>query len=310
MLELFSNTLLQALTFGIAGVGIAVAFRVIRYPDLTADGSFMLGSTVFAFAMPVTGLWLALAMSMLAGASAGVVTSVLNSWFRVSRLLSGIITTMIGYSLAFRFLGGRSNVGFTQITTIFSPAPGHGLISDLAVSISSLAAPALFAFAVALLIRQMLRSELGLLLRSTGSNPRLVIDLGRSPAVYQAIGLAVANGLIGLAAALISIQQGFVDINLGVGVVITLIAALVLGEEAFNLLGIGRRDRHLKRVVGPFVGATIYFLLYLLILRGSIRGWIPVSVQPTDLKLLTAVLVVAVVALRRTRTTREEILPL
>lgn len=293
MLDLFSNTLLQALTFGVGAVGIAIAFRVARYPDLTADGSFMLGSSVFAYAAPLTGFWPAFAISMLSGAAAGAATSMLNSWCGVSRLLSGILTTMIAYSLAFRFLGGHPNIGLPEETPSFSWALA-----------------ALFAVVTIVVIRQLLNSDLGLLLRSTGSNPGLIADLGRSPFLYRALGLAVANGLVAAAAVLVSVQQGFVDINLGVGVVITLIAALVLGEELFNAFGTLQHRGQIRRAVAPFVGAAIFFLLYLLILKASIRGWIPVSVQPTDLKLLTAAVIVGVIALRRKRNPREDILPL
>jgi putative ABC transport system permease protein len=305
MLDILPNVLLQAMTFGIAAIGVAIAFRVIRYPDLTADGSFMLGSTVFASATSVTGDWIAsLALSVFAGAAAGLVTALLNTWFGVSRLLSGILTTMIAYSVAFRLLGGRSNVGLAVDSTMFAPPQGWS------ASLFALAVAALFAVAVVVAVQQLLKSELGLLLRATGGNPGLVQDLGRSPAVYRAIGLAVANGFVGLAGALVSAQQGFVDINLGVGVVITLVAALVLGEELFNRFGAERRAGFAKRAIAPVVGAATYFLLYLLILRASIQGWIPISVEPTDLKLLSAILVVLVVALRRTPSGREEILPL
>lgn len=311
MLDILPNSLLQAFTFGVAAIGVAIAFRVIRYPDLTADGSFMLGSTVFASVTSLTGDWAwALALSLLAGASAGLFTSLLNTWFGVSRLLSGILTTMVAYSLAFRLLGGRSNVGLAPGAGVFAIPLEFSMASPISPNLFTLAVAGLFALGVMLVVRQLLKSELGLLLRATGANPGLVVDLGRSPAVYRAIGLAVANGLVGLAGALVSAQQGFVDINLGVGVVITLVAALVLGEELFRLFGAERRAKLALRSVAPVFGAAVYFLLYLLILKASIQGWLPVSVQPTDLKLLSAVLVVLVVALRRNRLSREELLPL
>lgn len=304
MADFIANTLIQALTFGIAGLGAAVAFRVVRYPDLTADGSFMLGAAVFASMVSSTGNWVqALLLATLAGAIAGGLTSILNARFGVSRLLSGIITTMAAYSVAFRFLGGRPNAGLAIEHTMFAAPSGvSGTSFTLLVA-------ALFASILGLGLWHLLRSQLGLLLRLTGTNPALVTDLGRSPAIYRVIGLSIGNGLIGLSAALVSAQQGFADINLGVGVVVTLIAALVLGEQIISLLPGGSRARIAPRTLGPFIGAAAYFALFLLALKASIEGWIPFSLEPTDLKIISAVLLVLVVAFRRNRW-KEEVLPL
>lgn len=311
MFDILPNTLLQAFTFGIAAIGLAIAFRVIRYPDLTADGSFMLGSTVLAFVLASGSNWAwAVGLAMFAGAAAGLTTALLNACFGVSRLLSGILTAMMAYSISFRLLGGRSNVGLPGELTLFGGAPSFQLPLPFSGGTAILAVAAIFAAGVALASRQLLRSELGLLLRTVGANPGLLADLGRSPNMYRAIGLAIANGLVGLSGALVSTQQGFVDINLGVGVVVTLVAALVLGEEVLNLFGPEQRTRMSKRTVAPVLGTAIYFLAYLLILKASIQGWLPVLVEPTDLRLLSAVLVVLVVVFRRYRPGREEILPL
>jgi putative ABC transport system permease protein len=305
VLELATNVLLQALTFGIAAVGVAIAFRVIRYPDLTIDGSFMLGSSVFAATIAQSDNWVGpLVLSLVVGAAAGTLTSLLNVWFGVTRLLSGILTTMIAYSIAFRLLDGRSNIGISATNTMFAPPLGWSA-DQFAIIVA-----AIFALAAAVIVRHLLQSELGLVLRAVGGRPEVVQDHGRSPAIYQTIGLAAANALVGLSGALVSAQQGFTDINLGVGVVITLIAALVLGEELLGAIVPRHRAPFSKRTIAPFVGMAVYFLLYLLILRASIQGWIPIPIQPTDLKLLSALLVIAVVFLRRRTSDREEILPL
>lgn len=309
MLDLLLNAQLQALTFGVAVLGVSLAFRILRYPDLTADGAFMLGSATFAATTASIGNW-GLALAAAAGAAAGALTSLLNVRFGVGRLFSGILTTMMAYSLAYRCLGGNPTVALPEQSSFFDFASVN--LVDMApyAPFASVAVAALVAAAIVLVVWQLLRSELGLLLRTTGNNPALISELGRSPAVFQTIGLATANGLIGLSAALVGVQQHFVDINLGAGVVISLVASLVLGEEIFSRLGGRRPNNLLLRVLGPFVGAMAYFLLYLLALRASIQGWIPFMIQPTDLKLLSAVLVVSVIVLRAGQDRREDILPL
>lgn len=305
MLDLLSNALLQALTFGIAGVGIAFVFRVIRYPDLTADGSFMLGGAVFAASLANGLHWsIATLLAALSGGVAGFFTAALNSRLGVTRLLSGILTTMICYSVAFRLLNGRPSTGLSSTETMFAPVGG------VDPGILYLLVAALFAASALLAMWQILRSELGLLLRATGANARLVADLGHSTRIYTALGLAVGNGLIAVSSTLVSSQQGFVDVNLGAGLVVTLIASLVLGEEVVHRLPNALRTRFMMRGVAPFIGAALYFFTYLLALRASLMGWIPVSIEPTDLKLLSAGLVILVVALRRRREGSEEVLPL
>lgn len=307
MLDLLSNALLQGMTYGIAALGLVIAFRIIRYPDLTADGSFMLGSMTFAVAATSTGTWpLAVLLSLIAGAAAGLLTSLLNTVCGVSRLLTGILTTMIAYSVAYRISGGRPNVGLSDKVTMFSPPAGLGLDPDT----FRLAVAPLIAILVAVAVWRLLKSELGLLLRSTGGNPVLVEELNRSPATYRSVGLVGANSLIALSGALVSAQQGFADVNMGLGVIITLVAAVVIGEELLRRLSKRLSLSLAHRAVVPFAGATAYFALYLLILRASIRGWIWVRVEPTDLKMLSALLIVSIVALRRVDSRREEILPL
>jgi putative ABC transport system permease protein len=305
MPELIFNVLLQALTFGIAGVGVAIVFRVVRYPDLTADGSFMLGGAVFAASLANGLQWsVAMLLSLLAGGAAGALTAALNSKFGVGRLLSGILTTMICYSIAFHLLNGRPSAGLSANETMFASNPAIDAESLVLI------VAAVFAGLVILAVWHLLRSELGLLLRATGANARLVADLGRSTAGLTAVGLAVGNGLVAMSAALVSGQQGFVDINLGTGIVVTLIASLVLGEEIVQSLPRGLRTLFLTRTIAPFLGAAIYFLAYLLIVRASLMGWLPISIEPTDLKLLSAALVILVVALRRQRDGSEDLLPL
>jgi putative ABC transport system permease protein len=145
-------------------------------------------------------------------------------------------------------------------------------------------------------------------LRATGANSDLAAAFGHRPAVQRAIGLALANGMIGASGALVSAQQGFADINMGAGAVVTFIAALVIGEE---LLRTVRRGRPLSldlRLLAAFIGATLYFFLFLLVLQASWFG--AVAVSPTDLKLLSALLVALAIAIRRRPSDREDLIPL
>jgi putative tryptophan/tyrosine transport system permease protein len=289
MLDLLLNAAMQASAFGIGAVGVAISFRVIRYPDLTADGSFMLGSAIFAALLGTGTHWLVAAIgACLGGVAAGMLTALISEWIKVTRLLSGILSTMICYSLSFRLLDGSPNRSL-QIDD--PPWASASPVDTLSTFVPALA--------VAFVVRGLLRSELGLLLRATGSNSDLVAGLGRSPRRYTLIGLGVANGLVALAAVAASGQQGFVDLNLGIGVVITLLSGVLLGEAALRLVPRALHSGFALRIVAPFVGSLLYFFMYLLVLRASLRDWIPISIEPADLKLLSAIVLIALVGSRR-----------
>ncbi len=313
MLSLLDNTLLQGLAYGLSIVGVMLSFRILRYPDLTPDGSFLLGAATYAASISAgIPYGLAFLAAFSAGALAGMLTSLLNSHFRVNRLLTGILTTMIAYSIGFRILGGRPNVGLAQTTDIFdilSQLDSSTYFQSLHIHSGQLLVSLGIALLVAIVVLHLLQSEWGLLLRAIGSNRALVEELGRKPSRYQAQGLALANGIVGFSAAVISARQGFADINMGMGVVITFIAALVIGEELVRLAGIDPTRLLKGRIAGAFVGGISYFFLYLIILRASIREWIPFEITPTDLKMLSAFVVVAAVSLRNRSKKREEVLP-
>jgi putative tryptophan/tyrosine transport system permease protein len=313
LLTLGDNAALQALSFALAVLGLGLAFRVLRYPDLTADGSFVLGAAVFAATVVAFDNWaLAFAAATSVGMAAGALTATLNATFGVNRLLSGILTSMIGYSLAFRFLGGAPIKGLLGEPTMFRGAQAWDQANFTLYNahLAQLGILALFVAAFAIALFVFLRSQFGLALRATGANAQLVRQLHRSPVVSQFVGLALANGLIAASAALVSAQQGFADVNLAVGIIITLVAALVLGEELLRLVARERMTTAWARVAAPILGAFVYFLLYVTIVRASIRGWIPFSIEPTDLKLISAVLVVIALGLRHARAREEEPLPL
>lgn len=290
-MSLILNVILQGLTYGVAVMGISIALRVLRYPDLTADGSFLLGAAVFANLLLRSIPWeLALPVAMVAGGTAGIVTALLHTWLGVGRLLSGILTTMGCYSLAFRVLGGRATVGTADLRTMFSgvtlSAPGSAQVIVSMVAVGLACACVLW----------LLQSETGLILRATGDNRPLLRDTGHNPAVYEVAGLFVANALVATSGAMVCAEQGFADLGMGVGVIVTLIAALVLGEQVLPF-----RALWVRQCAAPVIGASLYYFLYLGIVRASVRGWLPVQVQPTDLKIIAAVTVVLSLVIRRSR---------
>ena len=292
MFELFSNAALQGLSFGLATLGLSVAFRVVRYPDLSGEGSFVLGAVLFATTTDQFGWAVALALSGLIGGLAGLFTALLNARFGVGRLLSGIITAMIAYSIAFRIMGGQSNIGLLGVATMFDlPLPAVAVAGSIAL-------------VCILVVRMLVASESGLVMRATGHNETLVASLGHSPARFRASGLCLANVLIGIAGAVVAAQQGFADVGMGQGTLITIVAALVIGEQVALIF---RLPWNASMMLSPFIGASLYFLLYLIVLRASFVGIMPFMIGPTALKMIAGLCIILVIAIRRRKADDEQL---
>ena len=318
ILSIIDNGLLQGLGYGLAGIGVVISFRILKYPDLTADGSFLVGAAGFAALVNAGVPWLAaIFCSAILGALAGTVTAVLHTKVGVNRLLSGILTSMICYSAAFRILAGRPNLSLGGLTTMFSLAEridAQPKWEVLGFHAASITISGLIAMVLILLLYGLLISEMGVVLRATGQNPMLVEEAGRRPQRYHTCGLALANAIIGFSGGLVTARQGFVDVGMGLGVIITLVAALVIGETFVRLVRLHPTTSLIGRLLAPVVGGCLYYMLYVTILRASIREWIPVKIVPTDLKFMAAMIVIVVVAIRVLYSKRavdeEEVLPL
>jgi putative ABC transport system permease protein len=143
----------------------------------------------------------------------------------------------------------------------------------------------MLAIAVTILL---LKTDWGLMLRTVGPNPRLVEGLGRRPALYVVTGLASANVLVACAGALTASYQQFVDVNMGAGIVVTFAAAMVFGEQILRAMGVTLTGRTWARVAAAPAGMIAYYLLYLLVLRASSLGVLRLPIQPSDIKLTSA----------------------
>ena len=318
ILGVLDNSLLQGLNYGIAAVGIAIAFRILKYPDLTADGAFLIGASTFGALVSTGHSWLSsMLYAVVASGLCGLTTALLFEKCGVNRILSGILTSMMCYSIAFWILSGRPNINLTDEHSMFSSAQSwdaNAHWSHLGIHPATIGISLFLVFIVTTLLTLLLRSEFGVVLRATGETVTLVEELGRQPFHYYAAGLVMANALIGLAGCLVSARQGFVDVNMAFGTVITLVASLVVGEELLRLFGFVPSRNLAARAASGVVGASFYFFLYLLILRLSILGLIPMKIQPTDLKLMSALIVVFFAVIRRhtnrTAEQPEEVLPI
>ena len=282
----FFGAVESGLLFGLVAFGVFIAFRVLDFPDLTVDGSFPLGAAVAAILI-VSGWnpWLATAMAMVAGCMAGAVTAWLNVRLQILNLLASILTMIALYSINLRIMG-RPNVALLGDETVFTPFENWDipfyLINPIILSG--------FVLVVYLLFVRFMTSELGLAMRATGVNPKMARANGVHTGRLTILGVAVANGMVGLAGALFAQSQGTADVTMGVGTIVIGLAAVIGGEAIMSTRTIARW------IFACLIGAILYRLAIAVALNAD---WIGLKAQ--DLNLITAVLVTLAIVMPRMR---------
>lgn len=283
------------LILGLLALGVYVSFRVFDFPDITTDGSITLGASVAAVLL-VSGVnpFVATLAAALAGMVAGSITGTLYAKFGIHKLLAGILMMTALYSVNLHVMG-KSNVPLLSHETLATLAGrlGTRLIGADTVTVggwevrshdaSVLLAALLVTIAVAALIYAFFRTHLGTAMRGTGDNDRMMRANGVSDGNMIIMGLALSNGLIALAGALLAQYQGFADVQMGIGMVVWGLASVIIGEALVrsNQLGI--------TIVGAVMGSVLFRLLVAVALR-----W---GLDPNDLKLITALFVLAALVL-------------
>lgn len=292
-----------ALTIGLIlsllSMGVWISFRVMRYCDITVDGSITLGASVAAILL-VNGWspWSATLAATLAGGLAGLTTGILNTRFKIQELLSGILVMTALYSVNLRIMG-RSNVPLLDVDTLATPvlrwihkATHHADSLNIlgwavpAQDAAMLVTVAAVTLTTGLLIRCFLLTHFGTALRATGENPQMVRAQGVNNHLMLVFGLFCANALVGMAGALLAQYQGFADVQMGIGMMVWGLASIIIGEALA-----GRTTPGLA-LCGAIMGTILFRLLVAIALR-----W---GLNPNDLKLVTALFVFAALVLPHT----------
>ncbi len=284
-MDFYSNilpiSLYEGLSYGFVAIGVYMTFRVLSFPDLSVDGSFPLGGATAAVLI-INGVnpWLATIAALFAGCLAGLCTGLLNTKLRINALLAGILMMVALYSINLIIMG-RANIPLLREITIFdSVAEAFGINASLNLSIVFMAVLAVIILGF---LNWFLRTEIGLALRATGDNEQMIRGLGCNTDMTTMLGVSISNGLVSLAGALIAQNQGFSDVGMGIGMIVMGLASVIIGEGLF-------RPKGVTWVLLAVVGGTFMYRLFIGI---ALRLGLP----PTNLKLITAALVVVALAI-------------
>lgn len=275
------------LILALLALGIFISFRIFNFSDITAEGSFTFGAAIAA-SLIIAGVnpLLASLIAFIGGMAAGAVTGFIHTKFNINPLLSGILVMTALYSINLHVMG-KSNMPLLSETTIFTWIENFsdkvsGVNTNVMLIGWEVAAKDLWMLLFCLLIITLFslllwwffKTNIGTAMRATGDNDQMIRALGVSTKGMIIAGVALSNGFIALAGAMLAQFQGFADVQMGIGMMVWGLASVIIGEALINDNSLG------LLLAGAVIGSVLFRLLVAIALR-----W---GLNPNDLKLITA----------------------
>ena len=267
-MSIFFTALEQALLLLPLVLGMYLSYRILNVTDLTVDGTYVLGAAIFARSIHL-GLFPALIFSIIAGIIIGNIVGYMQRGSKVNDLVVGILASFMLYSVNLQVMG-RPNLSLLSMPSILSESGADSWIVPLSI----------IACLIIIGLVLLLKSTIGLFLRAFGHNQKLLTILGKPSERYRLLGLAISNGLAALTGAMAAQVNGFADINMGFGVALVSIGAVVIGR---HILVKNQENFHaIREILSCFVGIFLYFLVLSCLLY--------IGVNPVNLKLVLGIL--------------------
>jgi len=282
-MEFYITALMLGLCLSAMSLGIFITMKIFNIPDITTDGSYTLGAVITAILL--THHWpvyLIIPITMLLGATAGIMTGIIHTRLKVDALLAGILVMTALYSINLSVLG-RSNIPLLDVNTIFSSI--HLFSNPL---YNELLTVVLFIGIIAAILSYLLQTDFGIAMRATGNSASMTRALGINNNTMKITGLAIANALTALSGYLVAQYQNFTDINMGIGIVITGLGSVLIADTLINWRNITLIRKQLLLVL---CGSIIFQLVLAFTLS--------IGIDPNMLKLVTAIFVLLIVSIPR-----------
>ncbi len=272
LISVLGSSLEVGLIFSILAIGVVLTYKVLDVADLSVEGTFPLGAFIFA-ALAVNGAdpIIAIIFSFIGGMCAGLLTYLLYKKLKIAALLAGILTMTMLYSINLR-ITGKSNVPLFEFGSIFKK---FEFLPRLAVLV-------IIVLILKLILDYFFKTEQGYLLIVTGDNESLVKSLGKNPEVYILAGFMLSNALVALSGSLMAQHQGFADAQMGTSMIVTALASIIIGDTIL------KNNRKLKYTTRAIMGAILYRIISGLAIH--------MGLNPNDLKLITALIVIVFIA--------------
>ena len=284
----------EGLIWGLMAIGVYISYKVLDIADLTVDGSICTGACVCAMLIgrgcPVIPSVL---IAFLAGVLTGVVTGLLHTALGIPSILAGILTQLMLYSVNLTILGGKS------LATIDPRA--NSLLLNMSNNVMAIVVMVAIVAIVIICLWLFFYTEIGLTLKSTGDNPDMSRAQGVNVSRNKVIGLAISNGIVALAGALLAQYKGSANINDGRGAIVIGLAAIFIGLS----VSLKIKPNFVVSLIGVVGGGIIYYIVYNFVIL--------IGLKTDFLKMLSAIIVTIFLAVPYLKTTyfasKKSILP-
>ncbi|MCT4633711.1 MAG: ABC transporter permease [Firmicutes bacterium] len=263
----------QSFILSIMVFGVYITYKILDLPDLSVDGIFPLGAAVTATIVTAGySPFIGLIASIICGCMGGLMTGLLHIKLKITALLSGILVMIGLYSINLRIMG-KANIPLFSVKKIFD------------LNINRLLLIAIILVVIKIVFDYFFQTELGYILKATGDNEVFVESLGVNKGSIKILGLVISGGLVGLSGSLFAQYQGFADVGMGTGMVVVGLASVIIGDMIFNNL--------------TFVAVSTISIFGTIIYKLSVVLALNLGLPPSDMKLITAVIVVIAISIKQ-----------
>ena len=328
-MTLIISSIQLGLIYAVMAMGIYTTFRILNVPDLTVDGSFVLGMAVSAVLVLGGHPYLALLAAIVVGAFAGCITGLLQTKVGIHPILSGILVMTGLYTVNLAIMGGKSNLSVAGKVTLFSRMDSflteaayrldglfkqgladtggqekEALLTDIRKFIVKYSiGKTLLALLVCILLFTVIsifyKTKPGLAIRATGDNEDMVRSSSINANLTKCIGLAIGNACVALSGALLSQHQMSTDINSGSGMVVIGLASVIIGETIF-----GKRSVT-TGLLSAVAGSVIYRLIIAIALKYNMFPAYALKLVSAVIVALALSIPVILTSLKQSRLRRE-----
>ena len=274
----------QGMIYAVMALGMYITYKILDFPDMTVDGSFPLGASLSAVLIS-QGMnpYLTLLLSFAAGLVAGTITGLIHVKLKVRDILASIIMMTALYSVNLR-IAGKANLPIYNCDNIYNNRVMDRIFAGVLAPYKNLIIIAVIVLLVKCVLDWYLKTKSGYLLKAVGDNETLVTSMGIDKGKIKILGLAIANGLVSLGGSMFAQQQRFFDASMGVGTAVIGLASVIIGTALFGQISA--------------FGFSISVILGSILYKGCVAAAIRIGLQSTDLKLVTAVLLILVLSSR------------
>ena len=250
-LNALPGAIAQGLIWGLMAIGVYISYKILDIADLTVDGSICTGGCVCAVLIGLgCPVWLSVLVAFVAGALTGVLTGLLHTALGIPSILAGILTQLILYSVNLSTLGGKSLMAVDFRS--------NNLLLHMSDNIGAIITLVLITAGVIIGLWLFFYTEVGLTLKSTGDNPDMSRAQGVNVKLNKVIGLAIANGIVALAGALLAQYKGSANINDGRGAIVIGLAAIFIGLS----VSLKIKPNFVVSLIGVIGGGIVYYIIY------------------------------------------------